>query len=83
MENREREPNYYADIIAAQAERTTRRLWILCILLIVLLVATNSAWLWYESQFTDEVTTIEAEQTSDGGGNNYVVGGDFGGEAEG
>jgi len=31
-------------------ERHIRRLWILCILLVVLLVGTNGAWLWYESQ---------------------------------
>ena len=35
----------------ARMERVTHRLWILAIILIVLLVGTNAAWLWYESQF--------------------------------
>ena len=51
--------------------------------LIVILVATNGAWIWYESQFSDIVTTIEAEQ--DGSGVNIVSGGDldYGAEGEG
>ena len=67
----------------ARMERTNRRLWITIILLIVMLVGTNGAWIWYESQFTDIVTTIEAEQ--DGSGVNIVSGGDldYGAESEG
>ena len=67
----------------ARMERTNRRLWITIILLIFMLVATNSAWIWYESQFADIVTTIEAEQ--DGSGLNIVSGGDldYGAESEG
>lgn len=55
----------------ARAERTIKRLWILCILLIVLLVGTNIAWIHYESQFMDEVTVT---QDSDTGTNNYLGG---------
>ena len=67
----------------ARAERTAKRLWITIILLIVMLVGTNGAWIWHESQFTDIVTTIEAEQ--DGSGVNIVSGGDldYGAESEG
>ena len=58
----------------ARAERSAKRLWTVIILLIVLLVVTNGAWLWYESQFeVVETTTIEAEQ--DGSGVNIVGGG--------
>ena len=58
----------------ARAERSAKRLWTVSILLIVLLVVTNGAWLWYESQFeVMETTTIEAEQ--DGSGVNIVGGG--------
>ena len=32
-------------------ERTNHRLWILCIFLIISLIATNAAWVIYESQF--------------------------------
>ena len=46
----------------ARMERQIKRLWIAVLVLIVMLVATNGAWIWYESQFSDIVTTIEAEQ---------------------
>ena len=55
----------------ARLERTIRRLWILCIVLIVLLVGSNFAWLYYESQFIDEVTVT---QDNANGSNNYVGG---------
>ena len=53
----------------ARTERTIKRLWILCIVLVFMLVATNGAWLWHESQFEDVVTV--AQENSDGY-NNYV-----------
>lgn len=65
-----------------RADRTNKRLWILCIILSVMLVLTNIGWVVYESQFTDEYVSIEAEQETDGGGDNYVVGGDYGNTAE-
>lgn len=43
----------------ARAERTNRRLWILCILLIVLLVGSYIGFFYYESQFEDTVTTTQ------------------------
>ena len=55
-------------------ERTIKRLWVLCIILIVLLAGTNGAWIFYESQFEDVVTTNEITQdvdTNDGG--NAVI----------
>lgn len=55
----------------ARAERTIKRLWILCILLIVLFVGSNLAWLHYEMQFADEVTVTQDSST---GMNNYVGG---------
>ena len=54
----------------ARLERVIRRLWILCIIIFVALIATNAAWIWYENQFTDEVTTVEQE--SETGYNNYI-----------
>lgn len=50
----------------ARQERTIKRLWILLILVISLLVATNGAWIWYENQFVEENWTYEA--TTDNGG---------------
>lgn len=53
----------------ARMERTIRRLWVLCIILILLLAGTNAAWVWYESQFVDEVTVT---QDNKDGYNNYI-----------
>lgn len=52
----------------ARMERTIRRLWILCIILILLLAGTNSAWIYYETSFEDVVVT----QENDDGYNNYI-----------
>lgn len=53
---------------AAQSrlERIIKRLWITTIILIVLLVGSNVAWLIYESQFEyyEETVTQEAENES-------------------
>lgn len=65
----------------ARMERTIKRLWILLILLVALLVATNCLWLWYESQFEDVEISQEVEQDTDGGGDNTFIGGDYYGEA--
>ena len=60
----------------ARMERSIKRLWVLALVALALLVGTNGAWLWYESQFADIVTTIEAEQETTRG-SNYAVGGDL------
>lgn len=65
----------------ARLERVNKRFFILVICLLVALIVTNGAWLWYESQFEDVVIT--AEQSADGNSNNYAVGGDYyGGETK-
>lgn len=42
----------------ARMERVNNRLWVVIIILIVALLATNGAWIWYESQWEvyEEVT---------------------------
>lgn len=67
---------YNLDIIAAMAERTIKRLWIVIILLVLLLFGTNAAWIYYESQWEVVETNIESEQRSMTG-SNYVAGGDL------
>lgn len=62
----ERESQYSIDIISAMAERTIKRLWIIILVLVVLLFGSNAAWLYYESQFTDEVWEIDAYTDGDG-----------------
>ena len=73
------ESQYVFDIITAQMERTIKRLWIMCIILVVLLVGSNIAWFVYESQFetVSQVTTQEVQQDNDNG-NNIMVGRDYG-----
>ena len=70
-------PLAMVELHSAAQERTIKRLWIIIIILIGLLCVTNLAWLIYESQFEEVTTSIEAEQQTDGGGNNFLVGGDF------
>lgn len=61
-------PYYAHEGIVARMERTIRRLWILCIILILLLAGTNAAWIYYENSFEDVVVT----QENDDGFNNYI-----------
>lgn len=68
----------------ARMDRIIKRLWITVIVLIVLLVATNAGWIYYESQFemVEEKTTVT--QDADGNSDNTFIGGDNnGGETKG
>lgn len=52
-------------------ERVIKRLWILCIMIFIALVATNAGWIYYESRFiTEEVT----QDVDTGNGAAYVAG---------
>ena len=68
--------------LRAHMDLHARRLVRVIVLLIVLLVGSNALWLWHDSQYAVDRTITEIEQDTDGGGNNYVVGGNFNGEAE-
>ena len=63
----------------ARAERHTKALIWVIVLLIVLLVGTNAGWLIYESQFeVVEETTTETytiDQDAETGNNNSVING--------
>jgi hypothetical protein len=54
----------------ARQERTIKRLWILCIIIFLALIGTNAGWIYYESQFVDEVTE-SVESVADDGGTAY------------
>ena len=74
---------YTLEAMMARMDRIIKRLWIVILLLIVLLVASNCAWLYYESQYeTETVTTQTVTQHTDTGGNNDFVGGDKVGYSE-
>lgn len=50
----------------ARLERVIKRLWILCIIIFLALIATNAGWMYYESQFTDEMSVEQDIDTGDG-----------------
>lgn len=61
----------------ARSERREKRLLFIIALLIVLLVGTNGAWLWYEKSMetVEETTTTETytiDQGNENGSNNYI-----------
>ena len=54
----------------ARLERVIKRLWVLALVLIILLAASNAAWIWWESQYETIETTITQENAD--GYNNYI-----------
>lgn len=65
----------------ARAERQSKTLVWVIVLLIVLLVGSNIGWLVYENSFEDYVITQEVEQEADNG-ENHFIGGDYIGETK-
>lgn len=55
----------------ARMERMVKRLWVTVLVLIFLLVGTNGAWLWWESQW-ETVESWEITQENEDGINNYI-----------
>jgi TRAP-type mannitol/chloroaromatic compound transport system permease small subunit len=80
MENKIQVPYIVYESMATRQERTIKRLWVIIIILIAALIATNAGWIYYESQFQIEETSIKAEQDGD---INIVGGGDVNYGAEG
>lgn len=58
----------------ARLERTNRRLFILCVILILLLLATNMGWLYWESQFSITESTEVSQDIDTGNGNANITG---------
>jgi len=57
-------------------ERTNKRLWILCILLLISLLGTNLGWIYYESQWEvlEETQEITQQAEANNGGNAIING---------
>ena len=59
----------------ARFERSNKRMWIACLILIFALMGTNAGWIIYESQFA---TTEVSQEVDTGDGNATVIGvGDY------
>ena len=69
------------DSTVARFERTIEKLWILCIIVIVLLIGTNAFWIYYENQFEDITVTQEVDN-DEGNTNVSGIGGISNGESE-
>lgn len=73
--------------VTSRQERTIKRLWILCLVLIIALLGTNAGWIYYESQWqVVENTTVtqDVDASTEGGGDLHLntVGGDYNGKSE-
>lgn len=60
----------------ARMERQIKRLWVTILVLIFMLVCTNGAWLWYNSQFETVETVTEEYQADASDGGNAIINGD-------
>ena len=56
----------------SRMERVIKRLWVLCIILIAIIIGSNIAWMYYESQFEDVVTTVTQEVEAGENGNATI-----------
>ena len=54
-------PYIVHEVAVARLERVIKRMWVLVLSLIILLVASNGAWIWWESQYQTIETTITQE----------------------
>lgn len=80
MDEREKDvPRWTHEADMARMERANKRLVIIILALLIVI-----GWLVYDrSQWETIETTIEAEQSADNSGSNYIVGGDFDGKPTG
>lgn len=71
MDEMQAVPYIAHESMMVRMERTNHRLWILCIILVICLVASNVGWFLYDQQFeTYEEQTVTQE--SDTGSNNFI-----------
>lgn len=67
-----------------RSDKQHRRLFILCIILVIALIASNLAWIIYESQFEtveEDTSIVKVNQDADEGGNRSFIG-DYYGETD-
>lgn len=74
------ETKWILESVSARLERTIKRLWVLCIILLLSLIISNACWIYYESQWQYVTTETEIEQDvkqETEGGDNSFIGGDY------
>ena len=54
-------PYIVHECAVARLERVIKRMWVLVIALIIILCASNAAWIWWESQYQTFETDITQE----------------------
>lgn len=70
---------YIIERALTSSEIQNKRTWIANIILIIALILSNGAWIYYESQWqVVDSTTVqqEVEQETEDGGDNTFIGGD-------
>ena len=77
MENNTPVPYIAYESTMARMERANKRNFIIIIILIFALIATNAGWIIYESQFETVETTTQIEAEQSGADVNIVGGGDI------
>ena len=75
--NREQIPYIVHEGAMSRMERVNKRLIAIIVLLIILLVGSNIAWLVYDSQFESCSSSCKIDAEQDGDGVNIVGGGDI------
>lgn len=58
-------PYIVFESMSVRLERTIRRLWILCIILVIVSLGTNIGWICYEMQYKEVSVTKNAEIETD------------------
>lgn len=58
-------------------ERTIKRLWILCMILVAVIIGSNIAWIYHESQFEDVSVTQDVVAEDNVGDVNVTGTGDI------
>lgn len=62
----------------ARFDRVIKRLWVIILILVFLLLGTNLAWLYYESQFEEVEQVTTTQDVKQKGDKNTFIGGDNG-----
>lgn len=75
MDSKAQIPYIAYEATVDRLDKQLKRMFVIILVLVLLLVGTNAGWLWYESQFVDEVYTVEAY--TDDGGDAFANAGDF------